>query len=78
MMKFDLLIILATASPALSSPQYTGETVDLSEQQQYTVDQIFGGMADDEGYTGSEVINEDGYVAPDDYQASLVPQPTCY
>ena len=70
MMKFDLLIILATASPALSSPQYTGETVDLSEQQQYTVDQIFGGMADDEGYTGSEVINEDGYVAPDDYQAS--------
>ena len=70
MMKFGLLIFLATGSPALSSPQYTGDTVDLSEQQQYTVDQIFGGMADDEGYTGSEVINEDGYVAPDDYQAS--------
>ena len=70
MTKFGLLLILAIASLALSSPQYTGETVDLSEQQQYTVDQIFGGMADDEGYTGSEVINEDGYVAPDDYQAS--------
>ena len=69
-MELTILIILASSSPASSSPQYTGETVDLSEQQQYTVDEIFGGMGSGEGYTGSEVLNEDGYVAPDDYQQS--------
>ena len=69
-MQITILIILVSSSPAFSSPQYTGQTVDLSEQQQYTVDEIFGGMGSDEGYTGSEVLNEDGYVAPDDYHQS--------
>ena len=67
-MEPSILIILVSAYPALSSPQYTGQTIDLSEQQQYTVDEIFGGM--EEGYTGAEVLNEDGYVAPDDYHQS--------
>ena len=70
-MELAILIMLVSASPpALSSPQYTGQTVDLSDQQQYTVDEIFGGMGSEEGYTGSEVLNEDGYVAPDDYNPS--------
>ena len=70
-MELAILIMLVSASPpALSSPQYTGQTVDLSDQQQYTVDEIFGGMGSEDGYTGLEVLNEDGYVAPDDYNPS--------
>merc|ERR1711930_7181 len=69
------------------SPQYSGQTQDLSDGQLDTIKDIFGTDAGDaysgdqqtgrleDGSNGVEVIvqvvkNEDGYVAPDDYQQS--------
>jgi len=74
-------LALGQSSPA---PQYTGDTQDLSNTQLDTLKDIFGDAVDDgytgqqsgqlnDGANGVEVIvqvvkNEDGYIAPDDYQ----------
>jgi len=73
------LLALTQASPA---PQYSGEEQALSDTQVDTLKDIFDGSLDD-GYTGLQtgqlngdnndvevVKNEDGYIAPDDYQPS--------
>merc|ERR1712226_639655 len=77
------LVALAKSSPA---PQYTGETQDLSNSQLDALKDIFGDSVGDnysgqqagrlsDGTSGVEAIiqvvkNEDGYVAPDDYQTT--------
>merc|ERR1712212_590698 len=74
---------LAKSSPA---PQYTGETQDLSNSQLDALKDIFSDSVGDnysgqqagrlsDGTSGVEAIiqvvkNEDGYVAPDDYQTT--------
>merc|ERR1712013_794443 len=84
-MKSAILFSLATLTWASPTPQYSGQTQDLSEGQLDTIKDIFGTDAGDaysgdqqtgrleDGSNGVEVIvqvvkNEDGYVAPDDYQ----------
>jgi secreted trypsin-like serine protease len=83
-MKHILLIGLVALTKA--APQYSGQTQDLSGTQLDTIKDIFGAEAGDgyseqqsgklnEGTNGVEVIvqvvkNEDGYIAPDDYQTT--------
>jgi secreted trypsin-like serine protease len=75
------LVAIARAAPA---PQYSGETQDLTNSQIDALKDIFGDAAGgaytgdqtgrlEDGTNGVEVIvqvvkNEDGYIAPDDYQ----------
>jgi len=78
-MKQLLLLSLVTLSHCSPAPQYSGATSDLSNQDIDTIKDIFGDAAGGgDSYSGQQtgklndaehiVKNEDGYVAPDDYQ----------
>jgi hypothetical protein len=65
-MKTQVLFGLAVISQALAAPQYS-ETSELTASQQNTINDVFGEPQDP--YNAEHVVkNEDGYIAPDDYQ----------